>query len=95
MELDKDIKTKIDEYFKNHSDEEGIEILNKLGIELPKKEISDEDLSIKDALRKLYLDIYNKGIYLRDYTYCQYDYCFEFSNRLYKLICRIYGVDEF
>ena len=37
MELDNNIKAKIDEYFKNHSDKECIEILNKLGIELPKK----------------------------------------------------------
>lgn len=91
MELTDNIKNKIDNFFENHSENEIKEAFKKIGLELDEpKELTDDDLSVKEAFNKLYKDIYNKGMYLKDYTYSEYDHCFEFANRLMKLINRLY-----
>lgn len=91
MKLSEETKNKIDQYFENHSEEEVKSAFQKLGIEFEEdKPITDDDLSIEDALNRLYNDIYSKGEYLRDSTYSEYDHCFEFARRLKKLINRIY-----
>lgn len=46
-------------------------------------------MTTTEELEELYNDIKHKGEYLRDYTYSEYDHCFNFANRLYKIIERI------
>jgi hypothetical protein len=92
MKLSEETKNKIDQFFENHSEEEVKLAFQKLGLEFEEeKPKDDDDLSIEDALNNLYNDIYSKGEYLHDYTYSEFDHCFEFARRLKKLINRIYG----
>ncbi len=90
MKLSEENKNKIDQYFENHSEEEVKLAFQKIGVEFEEEKPKDDDLSIKDALNNLYNDIYSKGEYLYNYTYSEYEHCFEFARRLKKLINRIY-----
>ena len=78
----------VEEWFNNRSEEEIEEKLRQYGFfdrleETPKQ---TPKLSSIDKLENLYEDIKKKGEYLENYTYSQYDHCYEFANRLKEII---------
>ena len=90
MKLSDNIKNKINQYFETHSEDEVKEAFKSIGLTLDEPKIlTDDDMSPINALKNLHKDIYNKGEYLRECTYSEYDHCFEFASRLNKIIKRI------
>jgi len=86
-------KNKVNEFINSHSEEELKELFIKAGVKpetFEKPELTYDELPNKEALQKLYNEMYEYATYLRECTYHPYDRIEEFSSILKKIINRIW-----
>ena len=86
-------KDKVKEFINSHSEEELQELFIKGGVDpnvFEKPELSYDELPNKEALQKLYDEMYEYATYLRESTYHPYDKIEKFSSILKKIINRMW-----